>query len=38
MKLTKTSSIAIIALTITALALTLTTAAILSANQTYTAT
>ncbi len=34
MKLTKTPSIAIIALTITALALTLTTAAILSANQT----
>jgi hypothetical protein len=33
MKLTKTSSIAIIALTITALALTLTTAAILSASQ-----
>src|SRR5512140_8707 len=34
MKLTKTPSIAIIALTITALALTLTTAAVLSNNQT----
>ena len=34
MKLTKTPSIAIIALTITALALTLTTAAVLTTNQT----